>query len=319
MKIVILDGYTLNPGDLSWARIEAMGTVEIFERTPPRLIIERAAGAQAILVNKIALRGETLASLDGLVYVGVTATGVDIVDLEVARRRGVTVTNVPAYGTDSVAQFTIALLLELCHRVGLHSEAVRAGAWSRSQDWSFTLSPQLEVAGKTLGVVGFGRIGRRVAQIARSLGMRILAFSPSRKEPPVYEEFEWVTLEELLMASDVVSLHCPLTPQTRGLLNAQRISRMKTNAFLLNTARGALVDDQALADALNQGKLAGAGLDALAEEPPPPGHPLFSAKNCILTPHMAWATREARTRCMQIAVENLAAFIQGRPQNVVNG
>lgn len=319
MKIVVLDGYTMNPGDLSWEPFEKLGTVEIFERTPPGSIIERASGVQAILVNKIALRAETLTALGDLLYIGVTATGVDIIDLETARRRGIIVTNVPAYGTDSVAQLTIALLLELCHRVGLHSDAVRAGEWSRSKDWSFTLSPQIELAGKTMGVIGFGRIGRRVAEVARALGMRVLAFNPVRRESPFYESFQWATLEEVLMASDVVSLHCPLTPQTRGLLNAQRLSQMKPTAFLLNTARGALIDDQALAAALNQGKLAGAGLDALAEEPPPSDHPLFSAKNCILTPHMAWATLEARARCMRTTVENLAAFLKGQPQNVVNG
>ncbi|MGH9395453.1 MAG: D-2-hydroxyacid dehydrogenase [Terriglobia bacterium] len=319
MKIVVLDGYTMNPGDLSWEPVKKLGTVDIFERTSSELIVERCTGAHAVLANKVMLRAATLKALRGLVYIGVTATGVDIIDLEAARAQGVTVTNVPAYGTDSVAQFTIALLLELCHRVGLHSDAVRDGAWSRSKDWSFTQSPQFELAGKTLGVIGFGRIGRRVAEIARALGMNVLALSPSRKESPVYETFQWATLEELLMASDVVSLHCPLTPQTRGLLNAPRLSLMKPTAFLLNTARGALIDDQALADALNHGKLAGAGLDALAEEPPPPGRPLFSASNCILTPHMAWATREARARCMRTTVENLTAFLKGQPQNVVNG
>ncbi|MDE3179040.1 MAG: D-2-hydroxyacid dehydrogenase [Acidobacteriota bacterium] len=319
MKIVVIDGHTLNPGDLSWDELRNLGEAAIYERTPAEMVAERAADAGAILTNKVALRAETLARLKSLRYIGVTATGVDIIDLEAARKQGVTVTNVPAYGTNSVAQLTIALLLELCHHAGLHSDAVRAGAWSESRDWSFTLSPQIELAGKTMGVIGFGRIGRRVGEIARAMGMHILGLSPSRKEPPFYEEFEWATLDELLMASDVVSLHCPLTPQTRGLMDARRLGMMKPSALLLNTARGALIDAQALANALNIGKLAGAGLDVLADEPPPPGNPLFTAKNCILTPHMAWATLEARARCLRTSVENLAAFIAGSPQNVVSG
>ncbi|MGH9378252.1 MAG: D-2-hydroxyacid dehydrogenase [Terriglobia bacterium] len=319
MKIVILDGYTLNPGDLSWEPLGRFGAVEIHPRTPADLIGARAAGAQALLTNKAPLDAATLGALKGLRYVGVTATGVDIVDVTAARALGIVVTNVPAYGADSVAQLTIALLLELCHRAGLHSEAVHAGEWSRSQDWCFTKSPQIELAGKTFGVVGFGRIGRRAAEIARALGMRVLVSTQRSKEPPAYEEFVWANLEELLMAADVVSLHCPLTSETRGLIDAKRLGMMKPTAFLLNTSRGALIDDHALADALNQGRIAGAGLDVLAVEPPPAGNPLFTAKNCIITPHMAWATREARARCIGAAIENLAAFHAGHPQNVVTG
>lgn len=318
MKIVVLDGYALNPGDLSWGPLEKLGVVKIYDRTLEPLIVGRASGTEAILTNKAPLRGETLKAMPGLKYIGVMATGVDIVDVEAARDLGITVTNVPSYGTDSVAQFTIALLLDICHRVGLHSEAVRGGKWSKSEDWCFTRSPQIELAGKTFGVVGFGRIGRKVAEIARALGMQILAASPKREELPVYENFEWATLEELLMASDVVSLHCPLTPGTRGLISAQRLALMKPTAFLLNTSRGPLVDDQALASALNQGRLAGAAIDVLPAEPPPAGHLLFSARNCIVTPHMAWATREARMRCMKTVVENIMAFLDGCPRNVVS-
>lgn len=318
MEIVVLDGYTMNPGDLSWEGIRRLGAVKLFDRTPAELVAERAAGAEAILTNKVAVRAATLNALDSLRYIGVTATGVDIIDLDAARARGVTVTNVPAYGADSVAQFTIALLLELCHHVGLHSDAVRAGAWSSSKDWSFTLSPQVELAGKVLGVIGLGRIGRRVAEIGRALGMRVLAVNSGRREMVVEEMFEWSPLDGLLRSADVVSLHCPLTLLTRGLLSRERLSLMKPTALLLNTARGALIDDQALADALNQGKIAGAGLDALVDEPPSPSNPLLAAKNCIVTPHMAWSTREARARCMRTTVQNLEAFLNGKPQNVVS-
>lgn len=316
MKIIVLDGHTLNPGDLSWEPLKKLGQVEIYPRTPPDAIVSRAAGAEAVLTNKVPVRAEALAALNGLRYVGVTATGVDIIDLAAAESRGITVTNVPAYGTDSVAQLTIALLLELCHRVGQHSAAVHEGEWSRSADWSFTQTPQIELAGKTLGIVGFGRIGRRVAEIARALGMCILASGHHSKHPP-FDEVVWGSLEELLMASDVVSLHCPLTAETRGMIDAGKLGMMKPTAFLLNTSRGALIDDRALADALNHGRIAGAGLDVLAVEPPPPDNPLFTAQNCIITPHMAWATREARERCLRTAIDNLAAFRAHRPQNVV--
>ncbi|MGH9342500.1 MAG: D-2-hydroxyacid dehydrogenase [Terriglobia bacterium] len=319
MKIVVLDGYTLNPGDLSWEPLEKLGAVEIHERTPPGLLTSRGAGAQAVLTNKVSLNAEALAALKDLRYVGVTATGVDIIDLAAAQARGIVVTNVPAYGTDSVAQLTIALLLELCHHAGFHNEAVHAGEWSRSQDWSFTKSPQVELAGKTFGVVGFGRIGRRVAEIARALGMHVLISGHRSKEAPQYDDAVWASLEELLMAADVVSLHCPLTAETRGLIDAKKLNMMKPTAFLLNTSRGALIDDRALADALNQGRIAGASLDVLAVEPPPAGNPLVAARNCIMTPHMAWATREARARCIRTAIENLAAFHAGHPQNVITG
>ncbi len=318
MKIVVLDGYALNPGDLSWEELEKLGPTAIYDRTPQELIVERATGVQAVLTNKVPLGKDTLQGLAELRYIGVLATGYDMIDTSAARESGITVTNVPTYGTDSVAQHTIALLLELCHRAGMHNDAVHSGEWSRSKDWCFWKSPLIELAGKTFGVIGFGRIGQRVAEIVHALGMHILAHNASHKEPPVYEEFVWATTEEILMAADVVSLHCPLTPETRGLINAERLRLMKPSAFLINTARGALIVEQELADALNQGKLAGAALDVLSSEPPSPDNPLLKAKNCIITPHLAWATREARARLMRAAIDNLAAFLKGEPQNVVN-
>lgn len=318
MKIVVLDAYTLNPGDLSWEGLEKLGSIEIYDRTPQDQLIARAAGAGAVLTNKVALRESVLRELKELRYIGVTATGYDIIDVTAAQKLGILITNVPTYGTNSVAQLTIALLLELCHHAGMHSEAVRAGEWSRSPDWSFRKSPLIELAGKTLGVIGFGRIGRRVAEIAHALGMQVLASSRSRREPPVYEEFVWATIEEILMAADVATLHCPLTQENKGLINAERLRLMKPSAFLVNTARGGLVVEQDLADALNEGRLAGAALDVLSSEPPSAGNPLPTAKNCIITPHLAWATKEARARLMRIATDNLEAFLKGQPQNVVN-
>lgn len=294
-----------------------LGTVEVYDRTPPEAVVERASSAEVLLTNKVPLCAKTVRALTSLRYIGVLATGYDIIDLAVARELGITVTNIPAYGADSVAQLTIALLLELCHHVGMHNEAVHAGEWSRSKDWSFWKSPLIELQGKTLGVVGFGRIGRRVAEIAHALGMSVLASTTRHENPPLYPEFEWATSEEILMAADVVSLHCPLTGETRGLINASRLALMKPGSFLINTSRGGLIVEQDLADALNQGKIAGAALDVLSGEPPPNDNPLLHAKHCIITPHLAWATREARARLMRTAEENLAAFLSGHPQNVV--
>jgi glycerate dehydrogenase len=308
MKIVVLDGYCLNPGDLSWEPLERQGAVTVYDRTPAELILERAGQAEVILTNKTPLTRETLAALPQLRYVGVLATGYNVVDTVAARERGILVTNVPAYGTDSVAQLTIALLLELCHHVGAHSGAVRSGAWTASADWSFWRTPQVELAGKTFGCVGFGRIGAQTARIAEALGMRVVVHSRS----------QGVALDGLLAESDVVSLHCPLFPETRGMIGASQLQRMKPSAFLLNTSRGPLVVEQALADALNAGTIAGAGVDVLSVEPPAEGSPLFTAKNCIVTPHIAWATLEARGRLMEIAAGNVAAFAVGAAKNVVN-
>ena len=317
MRIVVLDGYCLNPGDLSWDALRAMGEVEVFDRTAEAQVAERAAGATVALTNKSPFTAATLAALPELKYIGVLATGYNIVDVAAARERGVVVTNVPTYGTHSVGQMTMALLLELCHQAGRHSELVRAGEWSGNPDWSFWRSPQVELAGKQFGVIGFGRIGRQAAMAAAGLGMRIAAYDAKPGEPLAGAAFTWMGLDELIATSDVVSLHCPLFPDTKDLMNAARIATMKPTAFLLNTSRGPLIAEQDLADALNAGVIAGAGIDVVPQEPPVNGSPLFSARNCIVTPHMAWATLEARGRLMDIAVNNVRAFAAGAPVNQV--
>ncbi|UUZ85319.1 D-2-hydroxyacid dehydrogenase [Paenibacillus sp. P26] len=318
MNIVVLDGYTLNPGDLSWKGLEELGRTVIYDRTAPDDIVERAAEADTILTNKTPLSAEVLARLPKLRYIGVLATGYNIVDTEATRERGIPVTNVPTYGTHSVVQFVFALLLELCHRVQLHSDAVHAGEWTRSVDFCFTRSPLVELAGKTIGLIGLGRIGSQTAQVARAFGMRVLASGGGRTAPPKVEGVEWVELDESLKQSDVVSLHCPLTPATEKLLQAERISLMKPTAFLINTSRGPLIDEQALADALNEGRIAGAALDVLSTEPPKADNPLLGARNCLITPHIAWATQEARARLMETAVDNVRHFLAGEIVNTVN-
>ncbi len=317
MKLTVLDGYCLNPGDLSWDGLRRFGEVEVFDRTPADRVAERAAGAELVFTNKTPLPAAVLDRLPALRYIGVLATGYNIVDVEAAKARGIVVTNIPTYGTASVAQFVFALLLELCHNVRLHADAVRAGEWSRSPDWSFWKTPLVELEGKTMGIVGFGRIGRQVGRIADAMGMRVLAHDTHRGEAPDWPGFRWAGIDELLRESDVVSLHAPLFPETRGLIHAGTLGSMKPTAFLINTSRGPLVVDRDLADALNRGVIAGAGLDVLSIEPPGPENPLLAARNCLITPHMAWATREARARLMDLAVENVAAFLAGQPVNVV--
>jgi glycerate dehydrogenase len=317
MKIVVLDGYCLNPGDLNWDALRAIGTVELHDRTPAAEAEARARGAMIVLTNKTPLPGVALERLPDLRYIGVLATGYNIVDVAAASRLGITVTNIPTYGTASVAQFVFALLLELCHNVKLHSDAVRSGEWSRNPDWSFWKAPLVELAGKTMGIVGFGRIGRAVGKIADALGMRVIAHDTYQGNPPGWEGFRWVGLEDLLRESDVVSLHSPLFPETQGMINARTLARMRPSAFLINTSRGPLVVDQDLADALNAGRLAGAGVDVLSVEPPAESNPLLTARNCLVTPHIAWATREARARLMDLAIQNITAFLGGKPQNMV--
>jgi len=317
MRIVVLDGYCLNPGDLNWDALRALGAVEVFDRTAEAQVIERATGANVALTNKSPFSAATLAALPDLKYIGVLATGYNIVDVAAARERGVVVTNVPTYGTHSVAQMTMALLLELCHHVGRHSELVNAGEWNRNPDWSFWRNQQIELAGKQFGVVGFGRIGRQAAVAAAGLGMKIAAYDAQPGEPLAGADFRWLGLNELIATSDVVSLHCPLFPDTKDLMNGARIATMKPSAFLLNTSRGPLIVEQDLADALNNGIIAGAGIDVVPQEPPVNGSPLFGAKNCIVTPHMAWATLEARGRLMDVAVNNVRAFTSGAPVNQV--
>jgi glycerate dehydrogenase len=318
MKIVVLDGHALNPGDLSWDGLRAIGELQVFDRTAEDQIVERAHDAEIVLTNKTRLSTQILRQLKKTRYIGVLATGYDNVDVRAARELGISVTNIPTYGTASVAQFTFALLLELCHHVGLHSEATRAGEWSRSLDFSFWKSPLIELAGKTIGIVGLGQIGRRVAEIALPFEMHVVAADEVRRSVPAWPGFRWYEVDELLAHSDVVSLHCPLLPQTQGIINARSLAMMKPSAFLINTSRGPLVVEQDLADALNSGRLAGAAVDVLSTEPPAAENPLLRAKNCIVTPHIAWATKEARTRLLESAIANLQAFVDGHPIKVVN-
>ena len=312
MKIVILDGHTLNPGDLDWTPLLQLGDCDIRERTATADIVSLAADAEVILTNKTPLSAETLAKLPKARYIGVLATGYNIIDVAAAAQRGIVVTNVPNYGTRSVAQHVFALLLELTQHAGHHAQTVREDRWSESADFCYWDKPLVELDGLTLGIVGFGRIGRAVAEIGRAFGMEIIAFS--RSSP---DGMKKTGLDDLFRRSDVVSLHCPLTPDTQSLVNASRLALMKSTAFLINTSRGPLIVEQDLADALNQGRIAGAGLDVLAVEPPKAGSPLFSAKNCVVTPHIAWATRAARARLLDTAIANLKAFQAGSAQNVV--
>jgi glycerate dehydrogenase len=317
-KIVVLDGYTLNPGDLSWDGFKNLAPIEVHERTEPSKVVERAKDAEFVLVNKVPLSADTLSQLPKLRYIGVLATGYNVVDIKAAKERGIPVCNIPTYGTASVAQHVFALLLELSNHVQIHADAVSAGQWTTNKDWCFTMKPMTELADKTLGIVGFGRIGRQVGEIGHAIGMRVIAHDAVQANPPAFRGFTFATLEVLLHESDVVSLHCPLFPETQGMINAKTLRSMKPSAFLINTSRGPLIVEQDLADALNEGRLAGAGLDVLSVEPPPATNPLLKAKNCIITPHIAWASKESRARLMDLAVENFAAFVKGRPQNVVN-
>lgn len=317
MKIVVLDGYTLNPGDLSWASVEKLGEVTIYDRTSPEQVVERAIEADIVWTNKTPLRAEALERLPKLKYIGVLATGYDVVDVGAAAKLGIPVTNIPSYSTHSVTQFVLALLLELCHRVGLHGDAVRNGDWASNPDFSFWRSPLVELHGKTLGVIGLGRIGEQTARVAQALGMQVIASTRSDKPAPL-EGMRMVSREELVREADVISLHCPLTPETAGMVNRDFLASMKSTAFLINTARGKLIVEQDLADALNGGVIAGAALDVLSVEPPGADHPLTTAANCIVTPHIAWATREARARLLDTAVANVASFLAGSPVHVVN-
>lgn len=318
MRIVVLDGYTLNPGDLRWDPLSALGELTVHERTPRAAIVSRSREAPILLTNKTPVTGDAIAALPGLRYIGVLATGYNIVDVGAARARGITVTNVPSYATMSVAQAVFAHLFMLTHRMGHHTDAVRQGRWSDAADFSFRDFPLVELSGQTMGIVGFGRIGRAVGDAARAFGMEVLA----SRGAPEGELPSWVrraSLEELFTMSDVVSLHCPLTPATTGLVNRERLALMKPVAYLINTSRGPLVDEGALAEALNTGRIAGAGLDVLSVEPPPRDNPLLSAKNCFITPHFAWATVAARARLLQEAADNVKAFLAGKERNGVPG
>lgn len=316
MQIVVLDGHTLNPGDLSWAGLHELGQCQIHDRTSPDDIVQRAQEAEIVLTNKTQLSKETIAQLPKLRYIGVLATGYNVVDVEAASQQNICLTNIPAYGTVSVAQMVFAHLLNLTQHVAEHGQSVQAGDWSRSRDFCYWNFPLVELAGLTMGIIGLGRIGQTTARLALGFGMKVIYFDVEKSITPQLDA-QAVDLDTLFKESDVVSLHCPLTDSNYRLVNEQRLQLMKPTAFLINTSRGPLIDEKALADALNTGKIAGAGLDVLSREPPEADNPLTKAKNCYITPHIAWATRAARQRLMDIALTNIRAFINGKPQNVV--
>ena len=318
MKIVVLDGHALNPGDLSWEPLRTIGELQVFDRTLADQVVAHAHDAEIVFTTRTRLPAQILRQLKKTRYIGVLFTGYDVVDVKAARELNIAVTNIPTYATSSTAEFTFALLLELCHHVGLHGEATRAGEWSRSRDFSFWKTPLVELAGKTMGIIGLGRIGQRVAEIALAFEMGVIAADEVRSAVPEWPNFRWCEVDELLTQADVVSLHCPLLPQTQGIINSRSLALMKPSSVLINASRGPLVIEQDLADALNNGRLAGAAVDVLSSEPPSPDNPLLRARNCIVTPHIAWATKEARTRLLNIAVANVRAFLDGHPVNVVN-
>lgn len=323
MKAVVLDGYTLNPGDLSWRDLEGLCDLTVYDRTAyapsgTADVIARIRAAEIVFTNKTPLPAEAIEAAPKLRYIGVLATGYNVVDVATAKQRGIVVTNIPTYGTDAVAQMAIALLLEMCHHVGAHSEAVKVGEWAANPDWCFWKYPLVELAGKTMGIIGLGRIGQATARIAQALGMKVLAFDsyivPELESPTL----KYAGLDELFSAADVIALHCPLLDSTSGIINKENIAKMKTGVMIINNSRGPLVVEEDLAAALNSGKVGGAALDVVSSEPIKADNPLLRAKNCIITPHMSWAPVEARQRLMDVAVNNLRLFLEGKPVNVVN-
>lgn len=318
MKIVVLDGFTLNPGDLSWDRLEALGDVTVYERTKLSEIVERVADAEIVFTNKTPLDKEMLKKLTSVKYIGVLATGYNVVDAAAAGELGKIVTNIPTYGTTAVGQFVFAHLLEICHHVWDHSEEVKKGAWAKAVDFCFWNYPLVELAGKNMGIIGMGRIGQTTAKIAIAFGMTVLAVDAYPNKELENENFKYVDLDEMLAEADVISLHCPLFDSTKGIINKDNIAKMKDGVIIINTSRGPLIVEQDLADALNSGKVGGAGLDVLSVEPADNNNPLLTAKNCIITPHIAWAPKESRDRLMNIAVDNLEAFMKAKPVNVVS-
>lgn len=318
MKIVVLDGYTENPGDLSWGGLEALGELTVYDRTPADQIIERIGDADAVYTNKTPITKETIAACGNMKFIGVLATGYNVVDTAAAKDAGILVSNIPTYGTDAVAQFAIALLLELCHHIGEHSDCVKAGDWTNNADWCFWNHPLIELAGKTMGVIGFGRIGQKTAQIAQALGMKVLAFDEYPNKALESDACKYASLDELLASSDVITLHCPLFPSTEGIINKESIAKMKDGVLIINDSRGPLIVEEDLREALDSGKVGGAACDVVSTEPIRMDNPLLEAKNMIITPHIAWAPKESRQRLMDIAVNNLKSFIAGEPVNVVN-
>jgi glycerate dehydrogenase len=319
MKIVVLDGYTLNPGDLSWEGLKQFGDLKVYDRTDfaPEIVIRNIGDAEIVFTNKTPVPKVVLEHVPSVKYIGVLATGYNVVDTHAAKALGIKVSNVPTYGTIAVAQFTFALLLEMCHHVGDHNRAVKKGNWTNNADFCFWNYPLIELAGKTMGLIGFGRIGQATAKIAQAFGLKILTFDHSVRPELESEYCKFVTFDELLERSDIISLHCPLYENSRGMINKDTISRMKDGVMIINTARGPLIVEQDLCDALNSGKVSGAGVDVVSLEPISENNPLLKAKNCIITPHIAWASKESRTRLMNTSVENLAAFLAGKPVNIV--
>lgn len=317
MKIVVLDGYAANPGDISWEPWSEVGELTVYERTAPEELLERAAGADALLTNKVIINADTMAKLPELKYIGVLATGYNVVDIPAAKSRGIIVTNIPAYSTNSVAQMVFAHLLNIAQHVGAHSQAVCEGRWQNNKDFCFWDSPLVELADLKIGIVGFGNTGSATARIADSFGMKVLTFSSKSQDqlPPYVTKCD--SIDDLFKECDVISLHCPLTESTKHLVNAERLNLMKSSAIIINTGRGPLINDQDLADALNAGKIYAAGVDVLTQEPPRDGNPLIGARNCYITPHIAWATAAARVRLQNIALDNIKAFAAGKPQNVI--
>lgn len=318
LKIVVLDGYTLNPGDLTWDGIRELGELVVYDRTPAEKTIERIGDADIILTNKVMLTREILMQTPSVKYIGVIATGYNVVDVETAKELGIIVTNVPAYSTTSVAQLVFALILELCHHAGEHNREVHDGVWTSSIDFSFWKYPLIELAGKTLGIIGFGAIGQATANIATAFGMNILFFNRTRRPELENDRIRFAELERVLRESDFISLHCPLTNETRALINRETIAKMKYGVFLINTSRGDVLVEQDVAEALNNGKLAGVGVDVVSAEPIKQDNPLLRAKNCIITPHFAWAAKESRARLMDTLIKNIQAFLNNDPINVVN-
>ena len=320
MKIVVLDGYTLNPGDLSWDGIKQFGDLHVHDRTDfnPDMVIKTIGDAEIVFTNKTPLPKAILEKVPSVKYIGVLATGYNIVDVNAARDLNIKVTNIPSYGTTAVAQFTFALLLEMCHHAGEHSMSVKNGEWTSSNDFCFWNYPLIELTGKTMGLIGFGRIGQETAKIAQSFGLKILAYDNNIFPALENESCKYVTLDELLKKSDIISLHCPLFDSTKGIINKSNIEKMKSGVMIINTARGPLIVEEDLADALNNGKVGAAAVDVVTVEPILKDNPLLKAKNCIITPHIAWAPKESRSRLMNIAVDNLSLFLKGQPVNVVN-
>ncbi len=324
MKIVVLDGYTLNPGDLSWDGLKKIGETTVYDRTSYDLggqdkIIERVGDADIVFTNKTPLTREAMEKMPSLRFIGVLATGYNIVDVEAAKEKGVVVTNIPTYGTTAVAQMTFALLLEICHHVGAHSDAVKRGDWTNNPDWCFWNYPLIELADKTIGIIGYGKIGQNVGKIAQAFGMHVIAYDNYQNKALENDMMRYVEMDELMACSDVISLHCPLFDSTKGIINKNTIAQMKDGVFVINTSRGPLVVEEDLAQGLNSGKVGGAALDVVSSEPIKSDNPLLKAKNCIITPHISWAPKESRKRLMDIAVDNLRRFIEGNPVNVVNG